>query len=180
MTVRISFPILLERGQSDHSPTAQPDSTRRHAIPPRRPNGIKGYTRSELDSIFRAINIRTKARHPNPELEKQETLTRYRDTTDFDSVEVPPWEKTCTPLKTVLPVYPIDVERLRVEGTVWVTVLVETDSSVRDPKVEKSDSPLLNAAALAAIMQFRFSPAEMSGHKVAVRIALPFRFKLDE
>ena len=56
------------------------------------------------------------------------------------------------------PQFPINVMRTLRRGTVQVRFSVMTDGSVADLEVLNTTSPRLNAAALAAIAQWRFQP----------------------
>ena len=56
------------------------------------------------------------------------------------------------------PQFPINVMRTLRRGTVQVRFSVQTDGSVADIEVLNTTSPRLNAAALAAIGQWRFQP----------------------
>ena len=56
------------------------------------------------------------------------------------------------------PQFPINVMRTLRRGTVQVRFSVMTDGSVADIEVLNTTSPRLNAAALAAIAQWRFQP----------------------
>jgi len=79
----------------------------------------------------------------------------------------------------VTPRYPREARQARVEGTVLLRVIVGRDGAVeREIQVIRS-LPALDAAAIAAIAQWRFSPAlGHSGQPVRVIIEVPFRFFL--
>jgi TonB family protein len=70
------------------------------------------------------------------------------------------------------PAYPQGTEA---EGTVMIQALVGTDGLVKDTKVVKS-IPELDAAAVAAVMRWRFKPALAAGKPVAVWVAVPVKF----
>jgi len=76
------------------------------------------------------------------------------------------------------PVYPDEARRARVDGTVVIQTLVLSDGTVGDTRIVKSDSSLLDDAAVAAVRQWKFKPAVARGKPVAVWVAVPVRFRL--
>jgi protein TonB len=76
------------------------------------------------------------------------------------------------------PVYPDMAREANVDGTVVVQALVGKDGKVKDTKVVKSDSEMLNASAIAAVKQWVFKPALSNNKPVAVWVAVPVRFRL--
>ncbi len=88
--------------------------------------------------------------------------------------EVPPYAVT-----EVKPEYPDIARDAMVEGRVLVLVLVGRDGRVREAKLdEHAHVPLLDAVALEAAKKWVFTPAQSSGHPVAVWSAIPFDFRL--
>ena len=76
--------------------------------------------------------------------------------------------------------YPEMARKAGLEGLVVVQVVVETDGTPTDPQVVRSPGPILDEAALKAVMQLRFKPGMQRGRAVRVRYALPVRFRLSE
>jgi periplasmic protein TonB len=83
-------------------------------------------------------------------------------------------------LAQVKPEYPREARWNRLEGMVVVRVVIGTDGRVDRSKTRVVRSvPQLDAAAIAAIEQWRFSPAiGHSGQPVRVIIEVPVRFSL--
>jgi len=80
----------------------------------------------------------------------------------------------------VTPAYPREARRDRLEGTVVLRVIVGLDGAVErgQTKVVRSVSGL-DAAAIAAIEGWRFTPAlGHAGRPVRVIIEVPFQFYL--
>jgi TonB family protein len=98
----------------------------------------------------------------------------------MDPPDFVPVTKQPVPLQQVVPDYPEAARVGRVEGIVWVKILVDTLGHAKKVRVMKSDSKLLDEAALAAARNLTFSPAELNGVPVAVWAAMPFRFKLNK
>jgi protein TonB len=80
----------------------------------------------------------------------------------------------------VTPVYPREARLSRIEGTVVLRVIVGVDGVVERQQTRVVHSiPALDAAAIAAIESWRFSPAiGHAGHAVRVIIEVPFQFFL--
>lgn len=66
--------------------------------------------------------------------------------------------------------------RRRAPATVHILFLVGTDGRVENPIVHKSSDPLFDAAALAAIKQWRFEPGKRNGQPVRFRMRVPITF----
>ncbi len=79
------------------------------------------------------------------------------------------------PVHQVAATYPVEAassEPLRVE----LLVTVATDGGVGEVSVAASAGPAFDAAAIAAVRQWRFTPATRDGEPVAARIRVPFLF----
>lgn len=77
----------------------------------------------------------------------------------------------------VAPEYPELAREAQVEGTVHVWVLVGLEGRVEQVRVNVS-VPLLDAAAVAAVSRWRFTPALNNGKPVRVWVSIPVRFSL--
>jgi len=82
-------------------------------------------------------------------------------------------------LARVPPTYPQDAIDAGVQGTVLLYALVCATGQLIDVRVYQS-IPLLDAAAVDAVRQWYFRPATNAGQPVAVWIAIPVRFTLNE
>jgi protein TonB len=79
----------------------------------------------------------------------------------------------------VQPDYPSTERRAGREGTVIVTAVIGSDGMVRDPKVIRSVSPGLAAAAVEAVLKWRYRPARLEDREVAVHTVIRLAFDLD-
>jgi TonB family protein len=70
----------------------------------------------------------------------------------------------------------------KVQGEVWLSVVVKKDGSVGDVQVRQSlDTEFgLDDAAVAAMRQWTFEPARRDGEPVAVRVTVEMRFTLKD
>jgi serine/threonine-protein kinase len=85
----------------------------------------------------------------------------------------PPWKIAGEPAP-----YPQEARRLQIEGTVAVELTVSDTGDVVDARVVESAGELLDEAFLAAVLAWRYEPAESNGVKVRVRIVERQAFSL--
>jgi protein TonB len=95
------------------------------------------------------------------------------DPPPFDAVE-----KLPVPIVNPSPHYPEIALRAGIEGTVWTRVWVTKEGKVRKVEVLKSDSNLLDQAAIDAAAQWVFTPAVMNNGPVPVWMSIPFKFRI--
>ena len=81
-------------------------------------------------------------------------------------------------VKHVVPIYPPFAQAARVSGTVILEALIAEDGSVRDVKVLKS-VPLLDASAIDAVRQWRFTSTLLNGVPVQVLMTVTVTFNLN-
>ena len=98
---------------------------------------------------------------------------------DIDPDPFRPVEKIPVPVQLVNPTYPDLALRMGIEGTVVVSILVDKQGRAKKAKILKSDNEALNDAAIAAALQWVFTPAIMNSGPVAVWAAVPFHFRLN-
>jgi periplasmic protein TonB len=78
------------------------------------------------------------------------------------------------------PVYPPEAIAANWEGSVLVQALVSAEGSVLRASVARSSGiAILDAAALQAVKQWRFSPARKQDRAVDHEVLLPIRFRID-
>lgn len=87
------------------------------------------------------------------------------------------YDEPPTLITRVVPEYPEIAHDAGVEGTVQLRLLVGVDGRVKDVHVDRS-VPMLDAAAVAAVRQWVFTPALSNGHPVVVWMSVPVRFSL--
>lgn len=79
-----------------------------------------------------------------------------------------------------LPVYPIEARKLRQQGTVVLSVLVNAQGMVETLAVkESSGHVLLDQAAIRGVKRWRFKPATVAGIPVSTQIEQPIQFTLE-
>lgn len=99
---------------------------------------------------------------------------------NFDDMifEIADLDQAPVPLVQIAPVYPPELKRNRVQGTVNVVFIVDENGSVKRPSIEKSSNREFNENALKAVRQWKFEPGEKDGKKVKTRVRLPLSFTL--
>jgi periplasmic protein TonB len=102
------------------------------------------------------------------------------------SVAVAPREPVSPPdfraayLRNPPPGYPAAARRNGEEGTVMLRVLVSTDGAPREVVLERSSgSSSLDAAALATVKTWRFTPARRAGEAQEAWVLVPIVFRLE-
>ena len=85
--------------------------------------------------------------------------------------------KVPTKIVHVPPVYPAIAQSARVEGTVVIEATIGADGRVKDARVISS-KPLLDQAAVDAVMKWRFTPTLLNGAPVPVLMTVTVTFKL--
>jgi periplasmic protein TonB len=79
---------------------------------------------------------------------------------------------------TASPAYPEQARKQKLEGTVTVRVMVNTDGLVEDAVVLRSSDPIFNEAAIEAAKQMLFRPGRLEGKAVRCAVAIPIQFVL--
>ena len=77
----------------------------------------------------------------------------------------------------VRPAYPALAKQIRVQGVVRIEAIISRDGVIRDARVV-SGHPLLVAAALDAVRQWRYRPTVLNDQPVEVALALEVNFIL--
>ncbi len=81
-------------------------------------------------------------------------------------------------LVNVSPRYPDDALQAKVQGAVVLDVVVDADGVPTDVQVSKG-VPMLDAAAIEAVRQWRYEPTLMNGAPVPIAMTVTVNFTLD-
>lgn len=76
--------------------------------------------------------------------------------------------------------YPEMARRAGIEGKVVIRVWIDKNGQPKKPEILKSDSKLLNDAALKAVMNAPFSPAIQNKQPVGCWMTIPIKFSLSQ
>lgn len=86
-----------------------------------------------------------------------------------------------SPIVRIPPTYPVEARRRKIEGWVRVEMTVLENGSVADVKVKSAEpAGVFEQAAVAAISQWKFSPAMENGKPVRRRAGQTLKFELDK
>ena len=84
-----------------------------------------------------------------------------------------------TKVVDVRPAYPSAARQARIQGTVILEAILDRDGRIDRLKVVRS-VPLLDAAALEAVRQWRYTPTVLNGQPVAVLMTITIHFTLQQ
>ena len=87
------------------------------------------------------------------------------------------YDRAPRPIRVTRPLYPREAFINKIQGTVQVEILIDAQGTVVDARVVGS-IPLLDAAALATVREWRFVPATRDGRPVAARALAPITFRI--
>jgi len=79
-------------------------------------------------------------------------------------------------VKSVPPVYPELARNQRISGNVQIDALIDADGNVSSMKV-LSGPPLLHQAALDALKQWKYQPAELDGKATSMHLTVTIQFR---
>jgi protein TonB len=74
-------------------------------------------------------------------------------------------------------VYPPELRKAKIEGSVTLVFVLSEEGRVEEPRVENSSRPDFEKPALDAIRKWRFRPGEKDGQAVRTYIRVPMRFR---
>lgn len=83
-----------------------------------------------------------------------------------------------TPIYKVDPVHPPDLYARGVEGQAIIIASVDMFGSVSDPIVDQSTHEEFGLAAMLAASEWIFEPATKNGVPIAIKVKIPFEFKI--
>lgn len=76
--------------------------------------------------------------------------------------------------------YPEEARKNGIEGKVHVGVLVDRTGRPVKSRIEMSDNPIFNDAAVSAVMGTRFTPGVLNGVPIDMWVVIPIVFKLNK
>jgi protein TonB len=95
-----------------------------------------------------------------------------------DTFDVADLEKRPEPVSQTAPVYPADLRKAKIEGSVTVICILGEDGRVEEPRVENSSRPEFEKPSLDAVRKWRFRPGMKDGQAVRTYIRIPLRFRV--
>ena len=135
----------------------------------------EAYTQDEGD--HEVMGLAEDKKKPEPTSEQPTTSPASVDADSSEIFEYKEVEVKPHPLDLTTPVYPEKARKERIEGKVSLKLLVNVDGSVSDVSVLEG-SGIFHQAAIDAIFQSQFKPAEHNGKVVPVWMVMPIEFSL--
>lgn len=77
----------------------------------------------------------------------------------------------------VPPVYPADAESARLEGQVFLHVVISTSGTVQKVQVLNSTNPIFNQASIDSVRQWRYRPYLLNGQPTEVDSIINLNFQ---
>ena len=111
------------------------------------------------------------------------SLVAFAETSQNDAnriYEISELDKAPVPLVRVAPVYPPELKKERIQGSVNVVFIVSELGNVDSMSIEKSSNAEFNESALTGVAQWKFEPGLKEGEPVKTRVRLPLSFALRE
>ena len=105
-----------------------------------------------------------------PAVRDRNTPTIWKGVPVYDLSQVDEKPKA---VAQVPPVYPLGLRMDDGTGEVIMRFIIDAKGDVQDASVVKSSDPDFSAAALAAVKQWKYSPARKSGQPVNIAVQMP-------
>jgi len=77
------------------------------------------------------------------------------------------------------PMYPFEMRRSGLKGSVVVGFIVDSSGNVRDPYIVRSSNPGFEQAAIDTVLKWKFKPGKKGGAAVNTRVQQPIEFSLN-
>ncbi|GAB5561196.1 MAG: hypothetical protein SynsKO_28430 [Synoicihabitans sp.] len=85
-----------------------------------------------------------------------------------------------TPVFRAKPIYPYELRRRGIEGTVTISFVVDSKGRVREPEAISPTEAEFASAAKASIQKWRFAPGVKKGKPVNTRMQVPIVFSITD
>lgn len=80
----------------------------------------------------------------------------------------------------VPPIYPFEIVKSGLEGSVMIGFVVNKEGDVRSPHIVQSNNPWFERPAIEALLKWRFEPGIQDGKPVNTRMRQRFSFRKDD
>src|SRR6267143_1666052 len=116
-------------------------------------------------------------RYPPHQRELPARMNRFLSFATAVALAAPAGAQQITPPQPVETPPAVAPEGGNQAATVVLLVTVGADGTAREVSVAQSASPALDAAAVAAVLRWKFKPALRDGQPFEARVRIPFRFE---
>lgn len=97
----------------------------------------------------------------------------------LDTFSLSDLEKRPELVASVAPIYPSDMRKAKIEGTVTLIFVLNEQGAVEDPRVQRSSRSEFERPALDALRKWKFKPGMKDGEPVRTYMKLPIRFRIN-
>lgn len=139
---------------------------------------------SEANKLPQRYNLRFNFRHEGMIIvsgDFQETVNAFLKTKRLDRSVSPcklrDLDNIPEALNLIVPTYPTELKKQKVEGAVSVSFFIDEDGRVRVPNVDTSTRPEFATAALEAVSKWTFVPPQRKGQATRVLAVQDFNFR---
>ena len=96
-----------------------------------------------------------------------------------DAYDISKVDRQPLPIKQVRPRYPYDLRQRHIEGMAMVLFIVDRNGNVVSALSTQATDAAFADSAVAAVLQWKFRPAEVKGKTVNCRLMVPLNFSLN-
>ncbi len=94
--------------------------------------------------------------------------------------EINELDKIPEPIENPIPVYPELAQRMKIEGKIWLKLLIGSDGKVKKiESIGSSSNVGFEESAIAASKQWKYTIPTINGHPVSIWFIVPFVFTLE-
>ncbi len=158
----------------------QPKAIPKSPPPIEKPRSVFGASRKSIEAV-ESNNNTAQIKKGNTIAKEQDNLTLNKE--DADSLPIPADDFLLTQMPKIKSEFRIDypeaAKKAGIEGPVVMDLLIDTNGKVRKVDLIEGPGYGLNEAAAEALMKFEFSPGQIQGQAVAVKIRYIYRFVLE-
>ena len=81
-------------------------------------------------------------------------------------------------LEKIEPKYPADAKSEKIQGSVKIQAVIDAAGKVAEATASESPDPRLSQAAVDAVKQWKFKPAQVAGKAVKAKTTITVNFRL--
>lgn len=149
--------------------------------PPVETQKVFGVSRKAITVSNNSSTETAEVKLGNTTAKEQDNLVL--DPKDADSLPIPADDFLISSMPQLLSEiriqYPDEAKKAGIEGPVVMDILIDNQGQVRQASLIKGPGFGLNEAAMEAIKNFKFRPAQIKDQAVAVKIRYTYRFVLE-
>lgn len=175
---KIKFSVIEQPTQTEVNISSAPKE-KNEKKPPKEENKVFGITKKSITSNKSTAPVTKQGNTIIKEVDDK----KLKDG-DPDELPIPKAEYMVTQMPSVKSQvkihYPANAKKIKLEGVVVLSVLIDEKGTVRDARVIEGLIPEMDEEALRAIKGYVFNPAKIENSTVPVRIRYAIKFVLED